>query len=222
MPSTAALRSWRAILWVGGAAAKIPMAARSAMPLDQCLAKKSATNWLINTPKARDSKDVGDYDKDKCFISMTNHDGHQNTFISHYSRWKAAAHFIFVLNISIWPNTPHFGDDLVYTAVLYKFPFSIFRILSSVICLFASFIMAKLLFIALARRPALKVDGETVNVFGLKNSEFSIKEIEYVTQQGFGNIFIKISNKRGAAILGLFLVNQKKTWKYLKSIAEVR
>lgn len=80
----------------------------------------------------------------------------------------------------------------------------------------------KFLFIAFARRPALKVDGDTAHVFVPIHIEFLIKEIEYVTQHGFGDIFIKISNKRGGAIPGLFLVNQKKTWEYLKSIAEVR
>lgn len=121
-------------------------------------------------------------------------------FAASYSAWKVFAATAVMLNCAVWPLTPGFGDDLVYTS--FFFTAVGYPILVVACAIIAGFALALLpvLVRAILRKPALEISADGLRLWRFRWLEYPLSCLTAAPRKQSGNLHFQCSDGRKLVI----------------------
>ena len=134
-------------------------------------------------------------------------------FIARYSLWKVLGLEAFILAIAICPLLPGFSEGLRYSAIFYT------RVLFPVMvgcCLmlgFLAILFLRVVWRALARLPAIEIEGDRVRVYAMRAQEFTALGVRGEPKWEWGNLVVRTVEGARIPIPVTILQNRDETLK---------
>jgi hypothetical protein len=144
--------------------------------------------------------------------------GIEDRFVARYSFWKVFILEAFIITIAVCPLLPGFSTGLRYTAIFFTpvlFPFMVACCLTLGLL---AVLFLRVVWRALARLPAVEIEGDRVRVYVMRFGEFTAPCVRSEPKWEAGNLVVRTNDGSRIPISVALLRDRDETLKRLGAL----